>query len=113
MSNPSSGTFLSAPRRTGKSTILKKDLMAEGKRFILIIDEAQHALSTSQGVNSPYALKAARDALNMNEDDPRLILLCTGSHRSKQANLLTTKDHPFFGSRVRDFPTTGNPQGPA
>ncbi len=192
VSNASSGTFLSAPRRTGKSTFLKKDLVpalqerkvaviyvdlwvnkernpadlinqalqealaaskgfierkamsaglskltiagtfsfdiakagtaegatlakalgeladkADGKRVVLIIDEAQQALSTSQGINSLYALKAARDALNVNEDEPRLVLLCTGSHRSKLANLVTTKDHPFFGSRVRDFPTMG------
>jgi len=185
--NPGSGTFLSAQRRTGKSTFMRKDLIPElesrkmpviyvdlwanreldpalliqeairvelrkqeslianlarkaglqklsiggvftfdisqigrevtiaatltefvekhpAKRLVIIIDEAQHALTSDEGQASMYALKAARDALNIGQNVPRLLLVCTGSSRSKLGTLVTGKNSPFYGSRLRDFP---------
>ncbi len=189
--NPSSGTFLNAPRRTGKTTFLRQDLLpvldalgipaiyvdlwedktrnpaeliadavrsklrdfdgwikkfakgaalqkigvgtfsfdvekalsAEGvtlskvlqelaeksphKKIAVIVDEAQHALTTTEGESAMFALKAARDALNTDPANPRLVLLCTGSSRSRLGYLLQSKEHPFFGSKLRAFPTLG------
>jgi hypothetical protein len=189
---PVSGTFLSAPRRVGKSTFLQKDLMpllqAQGhlvvyvdlwsdksidparilrlalyaaleqtagriakaskalglskitalsvasfefnaakklddaplvklltqladksktKQVVLMVDEAQHALVSEAGENALYGLKSARDSLNANPAKPRLILLCTGSSRSKLSALVTGKQSPFMGAVVRDFPPLG------
>lgn len=188
--NPGSGTFLSAQRRTGKSTFMRQDLMPEfiarnipviyvdlwtdktadparlihdaikaelsnqagmiaraakamglkkftiagsfsfdidevgtkvtiaealqeladkheAKRIVMIIDEAQHALTTEAGQAAMFAMKAARDALNIGQDAPRLLLLCTGSSRSKLGNLVTGKESPFYGARLREFPMLG------
>lgn len=73
-------------------------------RVALIIDEAQHALSTDEGQSVMFALKSARDALNVGMNPPKLLLLCTGSSRSKLGSLVTGKESPFYGARIRDFP---------
>ncbi len=75
----------------------------------LIVDEAQHTLSTTDGLNAMFALKAARDAFNQNlkADGARLILVFTGSDRNKLANLVLKRDQPFFGARIDDFPLLG------
>lgn len=54
-----------------------------------------------------FAMKAARDAMNIGRESPRLLLLCTGSSRSKLGGLVTGKESPFFGSRVLGFPLLG------
>ncbi|CAJ0813767.1 hypothetical protein LMG19087_01875 [Ralstonia wenshanensis] len=76
---------------------------------VLIIDEAQHALSTEAGTNAMFALKAARDQMNQGVVEPRLFLVFTGSNRDKLANLLLNRTQPFFGSRVTNFPLLGRP----
>ena len=88
-----------------------------GQPVALIIDEAQHALTTQAGVDAMFALKAARDALNgtsvqggtqgRTQRGPRLLLVLTGSHRDKLANLVLRRDQPFFGAEVSDFPRLG------
>lgn len=80
-----------------------------GKPAALVIDEAQHALATQAGVDAMFALKAARDALNgaSARGGPRLLLVLTGSHRDKLANLVLRRDQPFFGAEVSDFPRLG------
>jgi hypothetical protein len=81
-----------------------------GKRICLIVDEAQHALTSETGVNAMFALKAARDALNMRDDardGPNLLLVFTGSQRDKLSALVTKRDRPFFGSQVTAFPLLG------
>ncbi len=75
--------------------------------IVLIIDEAQHALSTEAGTNAMFALKAARDQMNQGVEAPRLFLVFTGSNRDKLANLLLNRTQPFFGSRVTNFPLLG------
>ena len=78
--------------------------------IVLIIDEAQHALSTEAGTNAMFALKAARDQMNQGvaaQRGPHLFLVFTGSNRDKLANLLLNRTQPFFGSRVTNFPLLG------
>lgn len=75
-----------------------------GKPIGLIVDEAQHALTTENGSTAMFSLKAARDHLNKSNTEPKLILVMTGSNRDKLAQLVLNKSQPFFGSRVTPFP---------
>lgn len=75
------------------------------KPIVLIIDEIQHALTTADGAQMLFALKAARDALNLkNPATPQLAILATGSVRSKIAALVLKKSEAFYGAAVADFP---------
>ncbi|MCW5589453.1 MAG: ATP-binding protein [Legionellales bacterium] len=74
------------------------------KPVMLVIDEAQHALMTDNGVNAMFALKSARDQLNTNTQHPTLMLVFTGSNQNKLAHLLLKKGQPFFGSDINAFP---------
>lgn len=169
IANAASGLFLTGPRRVGKSTFLREDIMPEArrrgwlviyvdlwadklkdpalllieaikncfntqkgkcsksglpeqitlvdllmdlihisnKRIVLIIDEAQHALTTSQGINAMFSIKSARDQINTPSHEPHLMLVLTSSHRDKLAQLVIKKDQPFFGSEITAFPLLG------
>lgn len=78
-----------------------------GKQIVFIIDEAQHALTTEAGSNTLFALKAARDALNITADKPQLAILATGSLRGKISNLVLRKNQAFYGADIQTFPTLG------
>ena len=78
-----------------------------GRDVVLIVDEAQQALVSEGGMNAMFALKAARDAMNLRADGPRLYLIMTGSHRSKLAELVVSSRAPFYGGSVQDFPVLG------
>jgi hypothetical protein len=81
-----------------------------GRRIALIVDEAQHALSSEAGVSAMFGLKAARDAMNQVPDGENargLLLVFTGSHRDKLANLVMRRDQPFFGAAITSFPLLG------
>ncbi|MGV6850489.1 MAG: AAA family ATPase [Marinibacterium sp.] len=80
-----------------------------GRDVALIIDEAQHALTTGAGRDAMFALKAARDEMNQRASGARLLLIFTGSHRDKLAGLLRGHKDPFFGSAVTEFPKLGTP----
>ena len=80
---------------------------AKAGKVALIIDEAQQALDSEAGQVAMFALKAARDALNAGPAQPRLMLLCTGSSRSKLSALVSGKESPFLGAKVQDFPSLG------
>jgi hypothetical protein len=73
------------------------------KIIVLIIDEAQHAITTDQGVAALFALKAARDELNSSKHYG-LRIVCTGSNRDKLAMLRNSKDQAFFGASMVKFP---------
>jgi hypothetical protein len=77
-----------------------------GKIIVLIIDEAQHAISTQEGSEALFALKAARDELNSSAHHG-LRLVCTGSNRDKLAMLRNGKDQAFFGAPMVSFPALG------
>ena len=83
-----------------------------GRPLVLIVDEAQHALTSEAGVTAMFALKSARDVLNLGEGakggaNVRLGLVFTGSNRDRLASLVVAKNQPFFGSAVTPFPLLG------
>ncbi|WP_342654279.1 hypothetical protein [Pseudomonas sp. F3-2] len=82
---------------------------AAQKMIVLIIDEAQHALTSPAGINAMFALKAARDELNQGQDRGigGLRLVLTGSNRDKLAHLVLNKNQPFYGSSITPFPLLG------
>jgi hypothetical protein len=87
---------------------LLNDLVrCSGKPVLLIIDEAQHALSTQNGINAMFSIKSARDQINTANKAPHLMLVLTGSNQNKLAQLVIKKDQPFFGSDVTAFPLLG------
>lgn len=74
--------------------------------IVLIIDEAQHAITTEAGIAALFALKAARDELNSSQHHG-LRVVCTGSNRDKLAMLRNSKDQAFYAAPMVDFPTLG------
>src|SRR5471032_3585853 len=76
------------------------------KMIVLIIDEAQHAITTDAGIAALFALKAARDELNSSHHYG-LRLVCTGSNRDKLAMLRNSKDQAFYAAPMVNFPTLG------
>lgn len=77
------------------------------KTLVLVIDEAQHALSTDAGCSAMFSLKAARDALNQGRETAGLHLVFTGSNRDKLAHLVLARSQPFYGSSITPFPLLG------
>jgi len=74
--------------------------------IVLLIDEAQHAITTEAGYSALFALKAARDELNSSLHFG-LRMVATGSNRDKLATLRNGKDQAFFGAPLVAFPTLG------
>jgi hypothetical protein len=74
--------------------------------IVLIIDEAQHAITTDAGIAALFALKAARDELNSSQHHG-LRVVCTGSNRDKLAMLRNSKDQAFYAAPMVNFPTLG------
>lgn len=74
-----------------------------GKPMALIIDEAQHALTSDEGETAMTALKSARDQLNK-PGDTRLLLVMSGSDRDKLLRLVNSNAAPFFGSAISRMP---------
>ena len=76
------------------------------KPIALIIDEAQHALTSELGETAMAALKAARDNLNT-PGDAKLMLVMSGSDRDKLLRLVNANGAPFYGSTVNRMPALG------
>ncbi len=95
---PYSGTIPEGLERIGAEV---------SRDIVLVVDEAQQALVSDGGMNTMFALKAARDAMNQRQEGPRLFLVMTGSHRSKLAELVLGSKAPFYGGSVQDFPVLG------
>ena len=82
-------------------------LSDECKRtIVLIIDEAQHAITSDKGNDILFALKAARDELNSSRH-MGLRIVATGSNRDKLAMLRNSRDQAFFGAPLINFPPLG------
>ncbi len=94
----------------GKDVSLTDALVAlsdeTGQMIVLVIDEAQHAITTDEGIAALFALKAARDELNSSQHRG-LRIVCTGSNRDKLAMLRNSKDQAFFGAPLVNFPLLG------
>ncbi|TVQ41069.1 MAG: hypothetical protein EA356_00600, partial [Geminicoccaceae bacterium] len=72
---------------------------------VLIIDEAQAALASDAGVTAMFAVKAARDSIQLEHGNATGFgLVLTGSNRDKLADLVQSREQPFFGASVTDFP---------
>ncbi len=75
---------------------------------VLIIDEIQHALGSAQGNDLLFALKAARDAVNLRPGTPgRLFIIGTGSHRAQVQEMVIRGNQAFQGAASRPFPVLG------
>jgi hypothetical protein len=72
----------------------------------LVIDEAQHALTSEAGETAMAALKSARDQLNR-PGEVRLMLVMSGSDRDKLLRLVNTNAAPFYGSQIHRMPELG------
>lgn len=73
------------------------------KPIVLIIDEAQHAITTNNGSDALFALKAARDEVNSSMHNG-LHIIATGSSQSKLAMLRNNREQAFFGAHIFQFP---------
>ena len=72
----------------------------------LIVDEAQHALTSEAGEAAMSALKSARDQLNR-PGDVVLMLVMSGSDRDKLLRLVNSAAAPFYGSQISRMPPLG------
>lgn len=77
------------------------------KPIVLILDEVQHAITTSNGHEALFAVKAARDELNSSAHYG-LRVVATGSNRDKLAMLRNSKDQAFFSAPLVSFPVLGS-----
>ncbi len=72
----------------------------------LIIDEAQHALTSEAGESAMAALKSARDQLNK-PGEVNLMLVMSGSDRDKLLRLVNANGAAFYGSQIKRMPELG------
>jgi hypothetical protein len=79
---------------------------ATGQPVALIIDEAQHALTSEAGEAAMTALKSARDQLNQ-PGQVWLMLVMSGSDRDKLLRLVVSASAPFYGSQIQALPPLG------
>lgn len=76
------------------------------KPVALIIDEAQHSLTSEAGEAAMTALKSARDQLNQ-PGKVNLMLVMSGSDRDKLLRLVNTAGAAFYGSQIQRMPPLG------
>lgn len=69
----------------------------------LVIDEAQHALTSEDGTKAMIALKSARDQMNK-PGKVSLMLVMSGSDRDKLLRLVNANNAAFYGSEVTTLP---------
>lgn len=98
---------LNLPKDATLADALKALSSASQKKLILVIDEAQHALTTDEGINALFSLKAARDSLNTDPGRYGMQLVATGSNRDKLATLVNGREQAFYGADMVQFPTLG------
>lgn len=80
---------------------------ASGQSVVVVVDEAQHALTTANGSTMLFALKSARDTINARADYPKLKLVMTGSSRDKLGYLVLNKSQAFYGAGITEMPHLG------
>ncbi len=73
----------------------------------LIVDEAQHSLTSAAGEQAMTALKSARDQLNR-PGEVNLMLVMSGSDRDKLLRLVNANAAPFYGSSIKHLPLLGD-----
>ena len=80
---------------------------ATEKNIVFIIDDAQHSLESKAGMDAMCGLKFARDAANRHSSKFKLYMIMTGYNQDKLASLMNTHKGPFYGARIKKFPTIG------
>lgn len=73
--------------------------------IVLIIDEAQHVIAKPDAMPVMFALKSARDTMNIH--GRKLGLIMSGSDRDKLLRLVTGNAAPFLGSDITELPHLG------
>jgi hypothetical protein len=95
---------LSLPDNVTLADALEALALASKTPVVVVIDEAQQALSTPAGMDAMFALKAARDRINQDGENQKLFLVFTGSNQDKLSHLVIKKNQPFYGCRIAKFP---------
>ena len=98
---------LNMPSQATLTDALKALSMANERKLILVIDEAQHANTTPEGATALFALKAGRDSLNTDPNMFGMQLVATGSNRDKLAALVNSREQAFYGADMVNFPPLG------
>lgn len=98
---------LNMSKETNLADALKAIASASKKKLILVIDEAQHAITTPEGSNALFSLKTTRDSLNTDPGMYGMHLIATGSSRDKLASLTSGREQAFFGADMVSFPVLG------
>ena len=84
----------------GRSVTLAAALSAlslhTGKIIALVIDDAHLVTATENGIDAMFALKAARDALNLSRELHGLRVVAMSSDADKLARLRNGSDQAFF-----------------
>ena len=76
--------------------------------LVLIVDEVQQAITSEDGHQTLLALKAARDAVNLQPDMPgSFLFIGTGSHRARVGELTARRNQAFAGARSLPYPVLG------
>ena len=76
--------------------------------LVLIVDEVQQALTSEDGHQMLLALKAARDAVNLQPHLPgSFLFIGTGSHRAQVSELTARRNQAFAGATSLPYPVLG------
>ncbi|MXW40435.1 MAG: ATP-binding protein [Synechococcus sp. SB0668_bin_15] len=76
--------------------------------LVLIIDEVQQAVTSDDGNQMLLALKAARDAVNLQPHMPgSFLFIGTGSHRAQVSELTARRNQAFAGATSLPYPALG------
>ena len=76
--------------------------------LVLIVDEVQQAITSEDGNQMLLALKAARDAVNLQPHMPgSFLFIGTGSHRALVSELTAKRNQAFAGATSLPYPLLG------
>lgn len=95
-----------AAREATLHDLLRELHRLTGRQIVLLVDEAQHAVTTEHGMNVMSAIKSARDQMNT-PGELNLSLVMTGSDRDKLCRLVSTNKAPFLGASIDELPVLG------
>jgi len=84
----------------------KLDLLRERKRkkIVLLIEDADRAWESEMGRNMMFALKAAREQLNLGRGEIGLLLMLAGADEAGLRWLVRGNDAPFLGASLKELP---------
>lgn len=93
------------PQGTTLAEVLTALVNQAGTDVVLVVDEVQQAMTTEDGRQMLFALKAARDAINPRPGTPgHFLFIGTGSHRAQVSELTAKRNQAFSGAVSQSFP---------